>query len=171
MRSTPLLCTAILAAAVAVSACGTSQESASGPRVSSSPARSPSAPPSSAAASSASASASAESRADFCLRLNTFSAAAGPVFDLAAFDLATGETPKKRDGVITSVNAMALTGTQLLDQVPANLNDDLRTVVLAAAEAKRELATDAPAADAVDGLLTEKVSAAREAVTAYRGPC
>ncbi|PAZ10362.1 hypothetical protein CLM62_41575 [Streptomyces sp. SA15] len=167
MRSTPLLCTAILAA-VAVPACGTSQESASSPRASSSPVRSSSAPSSSAAAS---ASASAEARPDFCLHLNTFSAAAGPVFDLAVFDLATGETPKKRDGMITSVNAMALSGTQLLDQVPANLNDDLRTVVFAAAEAKKELATDVPAADAVEGLLTEKVSAAREAVTAYRGPC
>jgi hypothetical protein len=56
-------------------------------------------------------------------------------------------------------------------RVPAELADDVRTVVLAASEAKAKLAAKAPAGDAIDLLRSEKVKAAREAVVAFRGSC
>lgn len=69
------------------------------------------------------------------------------------------------------VGAMAFEGTLLLGHLPSDTADDLRTVVYAAAGAKTKLAAGDPAASAIAPLVTDKVSAARKAVVAYRGYC
>jgi len=132
-------------------------------------------PPSAAASPSAPASPSASSSADaqveFCSHLNGFATAAGPAFDIGALALIDGESPNERKDVSGLVDSIALHGVFLQARVPAELADDVRTVVLAASEAKAKLAAKAPAGDAIDLLQSEKVKAAREAVVAFRGSC
>ncbi|MCE6993772.1 hypothetical protein LZG04_02955 [Saccharothrix sp. S26] len=148
------------AAVVALAACGSGSGSVPG----SATARSDTAdvPASSPAPSG-------ESTAEVCSDLYAFTAAAGPVFDLARFALADGETPEERRTVSVYVHGMALHGVLLSDH--PEMGATYRTVALAAAEAKRKLADGVPAAEAIAALTDDQVTAARETAVAYRGDC
>jgi hypothetical protein len=151
--------------AMTAAACGSDPATPSpspSPSAAGSPSGSPSASPSSDGA---------ESQAEFCANLNAFASAAGPVFDIGAIALIDGETPNERKSVSQAVDSIVLHGVLLKPEMPADLADDLETVVRAAAGAKAKLAAGAPASEAVAALQTDKVDAARDAVVKYRGTC
>lgn len=102
-----------------------------------------------------------------------FGTQAGPSFTIATFPLhLDGETPQERAEATTYVNGIARSGVLLLSKLPKELDDKLRKVVYAAAEAKKRLADDGvPATTAIAPLETEEIEAARKAVVDYRGPC
>lgn len=112
---------------------------------------------------------SGESAAEVCADLNAFTVAAGPMFDLARFALADGETPEERRTVGVYVHSMALHGVFLSDH--PEMGEHFRTVALAAAESKRKLMDGVPASEAIAALTDERVTAARETAVAFRGEC
>jgi hypothetical protein len=152
--------------AFAAAACGSSE-----------PDTAPPAPPATASPSAAGTPTptpspdGAAALAAFCADLNAFAAAAGPAFDLGALALIDGETPNERRNVSQLVDSIAVHGTLIEPELPADLADDLATVVAAAGAAKAKLASDAAASEAVDLLQTQKVKAARDALVKYRGSC
>lgn len=151
--------------AMAAAACGSDPATPSpSPSTAASPSVSPSLSPSPSPDGAA-------SQAEFCANLNAFASAAGPVFDIGALALIDGETPNERKSVSQAVDSIALHGGLIKPEMPADLADDLETVVRAAAGAKAKLAEGAPASEAVAALQTEKVDAARDAVVKYRGTC
>jgi hypothetical protein len=166
MRAALVGTTAVLMAiGIAAAACG---DDPADPPATSPPPPSTASSPTAAASPSAD---SAEAQIEFCSHLNGFATAAGPTFDLGAIALIDGETPNERDDLSRLVDSIALHGALLQPQMPAELGDDLRTVVAAAGEAKSKLAARAPADEAIAPLRSEKAKAAREAVVAYRGSC
>lgn len=155
------------AAVVALAACGSGSPTDSAARsdsadvtVSDAPAPSstPAPPPS-----------SGESLAELCSDLYAFTAAAGPVFDLARFALADGETPEERRTVSVYVHSMALQGMLLADH--PEMGENFRAVALAAAESERKLRDGVPASEAIAPLTDDRVTAARETAVAFRGEC
>ena len=139
---------------VAASACGSEQQ-----------------PKRSATASASPSASSPQSVAELCGRLNAFSAAAGPAFEMTASGLMNKDRKPSRQGVTSAVLLMQQSGSQLVTKVPDQLRDDLAIVLNAAAKAAKKLASGTSPDKAVAGLMSDKVSAARETVTAYRGPC
>ncbi|MGN9907981.1 hypothetical protein ACTMTJ_10580 [Phytohabitans sp. LJ34] len=165
MRAALVRTTAVLMAiGIAAAACG--DDPADPAPTSPPPASATGSPP----APSPSAS-DAEAQVEFCADLNGFATAAGPAFDLGILALIDGESANERKDLSGLVDSMVLHGTLLQARMPAELADDLRTVVAAAGEAKAKLAAKVSAGEAVEPLQTEKVKAAREAVVAYRGSC
>ncbi|MEC3976336.1 hypothetical protein [Amycolatopsis sp. H20-H5] len=127
------------------------------------------APPPPAASPSPS---SAEDHQEFCGNLNGFATVAGPLFTLIAYPLVTdGETPQNRAKVVEAVGQIAYSGVVLLSKLPKALDDKLRKVVYAAADAKKNLADGTPASKAIAPLETAEIEAARKAVVDYRGSC
>ena len=149
----------------ALAACGSDSGagSGSGDLSASSPA------PASATSSPAPSPTASKSVAEVCSDLYAFGAAAGPVFDLARYALADGETPEERRTVSIYVSSMALHGMLLADH--PEMGQHFRAVALAAAAAKRELADGVPAVDAIAVLNDEPTTAARKTAAAYRGVC
>jgi hypothetical protein len=154
-----------MAIGIATAACGADPAD---PAATSPPPASATASPPAAASPSAS---EAEAQAEYCSDFNAFGASAGPAFDLGALALIDGETKNERRNLTILVDSIALHGVLIQPHMPAELGDDLRTVVAAAAGAKSKLAAGAPADEAIAPLLSDKTKAAREAVVAYRGSC
>lgn len=166
MRAALARATAVLMAiGITVTACG---DEPADPAVTSPPPASAAASPSVAASPSASG---ADAQVEFCSNLNGFATAAGPTFDLGALALIDGETPNERRNLGVLVDSIALHGAFLQTRMPAELRDDVRTVVAAAGEAKSKLAAGDPADEAIAPLRSDKAKAAREAVVAHRGSC
>lgn len=126
-------------------------------------------PPAPVSSSPAPSTTAGKSLVEVCSDLNAFVTAAGPMYDLARFALADGETPEERRTVNVYVSSMAVHGLLLADH--PEMGHHFSAVALAAAEAKRKLTEGVPAAEAIAVLNDEPTTAARETAVAYRGDC
>ncbi|WP_344966070.1 hypothetical protein, partial [Crossiella cryophila] len=156
--TTTLKATAALLTALTTTACTTTPPT-------------PPSPPTTATATTPPPAPNPQARPDLCTNLDALTAVAGPTFTLATAALLDGETPQERTRITQAVDNIAHFSIALLNKTPKEIDNNLRQLAYAASAAKTALTNNIPTPQAISPLETREITTARNAITAYRGPC